>query len=103
MEREVVRGEFMDKFGDPLEGFDLEKPVVIWFPTHFVMVRIVFVAGALLLWSNPMALLLLRPQLITFQRVSPRIRTTLRFHLMSHFIGARSYPLKAISILCQIS
>lgn len=50
----------MDKYGDPLEGFDLEKPVVIWFPTHFVMVRIVFVAGALLLWSNPMALLLLR-------------------------------------------
>ena len=60
MEREVVKQEFMDKYGDPLGGFDLEKSIVIWFPTHFIIVRVVFVAGSLLLWSNPVPLLLLR-------------------------------------------
>ena len=60
MEREVARQEFMDKFGDPLTGFNLEKSIVIWFPTQFILVRIVFVAGSLLLWRNPVLLLLLR-------------------------------------------
>ena len=60
MKREIVKQEFMDRYGDPLGGFDLEKSIVIWFPAYFIMVRVVFVAGALLLWRYPMPLLLLR-------------------------------------------
>ena len=54
------RIQFMEKYGDPLEGLDLRKPIVVWYPTYFMIVRIMFVAGSLLLWNRPITVITIR-------------------------------------------
>ena len=60
MEKELLKQEFIDKFGDPIAGLRLDKPIVIWFPTYFTVMRIVFVLTTLILWKHPFELLLVR-------------------------------------------
>ena len=60
MEREASRQDFMGKFGDPLDGLDLRKPIVLWFPTYFTVVRIIFAVGSVYLWDAPTFLLVVR-------------------------------------------
>ena len=54
------RLKFMRKFGDPLDGLNLTKDIVIWYPTYFMIVRIVFVIGTLLLWDRPLTVICIR-------------------------------------------
>ena len=42
MERERGRIDFMAKYGDPLNGLNLRKHIVLWYPTYFTVVRISF-------------------------------------------------------------
>lgn len=77
MEYEANRQNFMEKFGDPLDGLDLRKPIVLWFPTYFVMIRIIFVAGSLLLWKYPLMVLLVRLFTALFGFI---VISTLRFY-----------------------
>ena len=60
MDHTVERLDFMKKFGDPLDGLDLRKPIVIWYPTYFMLVRIIFVLGSLLLWNRPLTVISVR-------------------------------------------
>ena len=60
MEQEKGRLEFLEKFGDPLDGLDLKREIVLWYPTYFLLVRIVFVVSTLLLWASPLAVMSIR-------------------------------------------
>ena len=55
MKRIKTRQEFMEKYGDPLDGLDLSKKVVTLYPSYFVLRRIVFVFASLYLWDSPLA------------------------------------------------
>ena len=54
MQRMIAKEEFMSKFGDPLEGLDLSKKTVTFYPSYFVLRRIIFVFGSLYLWNRPL-------------------------------------------------
>ena len=60
MEREKSKQEFLAKFGEPLDSLDLRKPITLWYPSYFIVVRLVFVVSTLMLWSNPLGLLAIR-------------------------------------------
>ena len=60
MEAESARQDFMGKFGDPLQGLDLRKPIVLWFPTYFMLIRIIFVISSIYFWDKPYSLLSVR-------------------------------------------
>ena len=55
-----ARLDFMSKYGDPLDGLDMTKDIVIWYPTYFMLVRIVFVISTLLLWDRPFSVIGIR-------------------------------------------
>ena len=52
--------EFLGIYGDPISGFDLRKPVVVYYPTYFAMTRIIFVIVTLSLWHLPQIQLIIR-------------------------------------------
>ena len=54
---ESAKQEFIGKYGDPLDGLDLTKPVVIWFPTYFTVKRIIFALTTIYMWDTPVLLL----------------------------------------------
>ena len=89
MEKESLRLDFMRKYGDPLDGLDLSKPVVLWYPTYFTVVRIFFALTTMFLWEKPMILLIVRlvTDLIKFTLVSfikpHENKTTTRMELLS--------------------
>ena len=60
MERIKRRRKFMEKFGDPLDSLNLTKSVVLWYPTYFIVQRLIFVASCLLLWDRPLTMLSIR-------------------------------------------
>ena len=60
MDWQTGKEAFMRVYGDPLDGLDLSKPIVIWYPTYFVVKRMVFVLTTVWLWNEPIALLTLR-------------------------------------------
>ena len=60
MQHTEERLAFMDKYGDPLEGLDLRKSIVVWYPTYFMLVRIMFVVGSMFLWNRPLTVLAVR-------------------------------------------
>ena len=89
MEKESLRLDFMRKYGDPLDGLDLSKPVVLWYPTYFTVVRIFFALTTMFLWEKPMILLVVRlvTDLIKFTLVSliqpHENKTTTKMELLS--------------------
>lgn len=102
MEKETVRLDFMSKYGDPLDGLNLSKPIVLWYPAYFTVVRIFFALTTMFLWSKPLILLLVRliSGLIKFTIVTmiqPHgNKTTTRLELLSEATSL-------ILIICIIS
>ena len=54
MQRIYAKEDFMNKFGDPLDGLDLSKKAVTFYPSYFAIRRIIFVFGSLYLWDRPL-------------------------------------------------
>ena len=60
MERTKRRLKFMEKFGGPLDSLNLTKSIVLWYPSYFIVQRLIFVASCLLLWDRPLTMLSIR-------------------------------------------
>ena len=90
MECTRKRIKFMAKFGDPLEGLNLTRSLVLWYPTYFMVQRLIFVASSILLWNKPLTMLAIRimEALLSFcviRALKPfEERLTIRLELMNY-------------------
>ena len=60
LERRRKRIQFLNDYGDPIEGLNHFEINSLWYPTLFTVERILFCATAIVLWNKPLLLLFVR-------------------------------------------